>query len=59
MLIVDDLLATGGTAAACVDLVRGLGGTVAGVAFAVELLFLNGRNRLAGLDVFSVLEYES
>src|SRR6267154_954609 len=59
VLIVDDLLATGGTAAACVDLVRGLGGAVAGVAFAVELLFLNGRSRLAGLDVFSVLEYES
>src|SRR5258708_754771 len=45
VLIVDDLLATGGTAAACVELVRGSGGQVAGAAFAVELLFLNGRTR--------------
>jgi len=59
VLIVDDLLATGGTAAACVQLVQGLGGHVVGAAFAVELTFLAGRKRLEGVDVFSVLEYES
>ena len=59
IVICDDLLATGGTAAACVDLVQGLGGHVVGAAFAVELTFLNGRKRLDGVDVFSVLEYES
>jgi adenine phosphoribosyltransferase len=59
VLIVDDLLATGGTAAACVELVQGLGGHVVGAAFAVELTFLSGRKRLDGVDVFSVLEYES
>ena len=59
VLIVDDLLATGGTAAACVQLVEGLGGHVVGAAFAVELTFLAGRKRLEGVDVFSVLEYES
>jgi adenine phosphoribosyltransferase len=59
VLIVDDLLATGGTAAACVKLVQDLGGTVAGVGFAVELLFLNGRAKLPGQDVFALLKYES
>lgn len=59
VLIVDDLLATGGTAAACVEMVRGLGGEVVGTAFAVELTFLSGRKRLEGVDVFSVLEYAS
>ena len=59
VLIVDDLLATGGTAAACVKLVEGLGGHVVGAAFAVELLFLPGRKKLEGVDVFSLLEYES
>ncbi len=59
VLIVDDLLATGGTAAACVELVKGLGGHVVGAAFAVELLFLSGRKRLEGVDVFSLLEYAS
>ena len=59
VLIVDDLLATGGTAAACVELVQGLGGHVVGAAFAVELTFLSGRKRLDGVDVFSVLEYQS
>jgi adenine phosphoribosyltransferase len=57
VLLVDDLLATGGTMAAAVKLVRQLGGEVAGVAFAVELDFLDGRQRLAGLDVFSLLHY--
>ena len=59
VLIVDDLLATGGTAAACVKLVGELGGTVAGVGFAVELTFLNGRAKLPGQDVFALLKYES
>src|SRR5258706_2209171 len=55
VLIVDDLLATGGTAAACVQLIRTLGGQVVGAAFAVELLFLPGRKKLEGIDVFSLL----
>ncbi len=59
VLIIDDLLATGGTAAACVKLVGELGGTVAGVGFAVELTFLNGRAKLPGQDVFALLKYES
>jgi adenine phosphoribosyltransferase len=58
VLIVDDLLATGGTAKATTALVEQLGGTVAGVAFAVELTFLGGRNRLAGYDVFSLIQYD-
>src|SRR6202044_2359153 len=52
VLISDDLLATGGTAAATVALVRKLGGEVAGASFAVELTFLNGRTKLPGIDVF-------
>src|SRR5580658_1984842 len=59
VLLCDDLLATGGTAAACVELVKGLGGHVVGVAFAIELLFLNGRKKLEGLDVYSLIEYAS
>lgn len=58
VLICDDLLATGGTAAATVQLVRQLGGTVTGVAFAIELTFLNGRSKLPGLDVFSLIQYD-
>jgi adenine phosphoribosyltransferase len=57
VLIVDDLLATGGTARATVDLVRQLGGDVVGLAFLIELEALNGRSRLAGENVYSVLEY--
>ena len=57
VLLVDDLLATGGTMGATVQLVEGLGGKVAGIAFAIELDFLNGRNKLAGHDVFSLLHY--
>ncbi|MGH9684933.1 MAG: adenine phosphoribosyltransferase [Candidatus Acidiferrales bacterium] len=58
VLLCDDLLATGGTAAAAIDLVRRLGGEIAGAAFAVELSFLNGRAKLPGVDVFSLLKYD-
>src|SRR5271168_1838182 len=57
-LICDDLLATGGTAAATVKLIEQLGGKVAGAAFAVELTFLNGRAKLPGIHVFSLLKYD-
>jgi len=59
VLIVDDLLATGGTAAATCKLVEKLGGQVIGLAFVIELTFLNGRDKLPGYDVFSLLEYDS
>jgi adenine phosphoribosyltransferase len=58
VLIVDDLLATGGTAKATTQLVEDLGGTVAGVAFVVELTFLGGRDRLNGYNIFSLLQYD-
>jgi adenine phosphoribosyltransferase len=57
VLIHDDLLATGGTARAKVDLVEQLGGTVVGLAFVIELQFLDGREKLAGYDVFSLVQY--
>ena len=57
VLIVDDLLATGGTARATVDLVKQLGGEVAGLAFLVELVDLNGRARLTGEKIQAVLQY--
>ena len=57
VLIVDDLLATGGTARATVDLVRKLGGDVHGVSVLIELAALNGRDRLIGESVQAVLEY--
>lgn len=59
VLIVDDLLATGGTAKAVVDLVEGLGGNVAGLLFVVELDFLNGRQKFNGYDVRSLIRYDS
>lgn len=59
VLIVDDLLATGGTAAAAVELVEELGGEVAGLLFVIELDFLNGRKKLAGYPVKSLLHYDS
>jgi adenine phosphoribosyltransferase len=59
VLVLDDVLATGGTARAAVDLVRQLGGRVEGVAFLIELTFLDGRRKLAGENVFSVLQYAS
>ena len=58
VLIVDDLLATGGTAQAVAQLVEQLGGKVAGVAFVVELDFLNGREKLNGHPIHSVLRYD-
>lgn len=58
VLLVDDLLATGGTAAATVQLVRRLGGQVMGAAFLVELEFLNGRSRLSDIKVVSLLKYQ-
>ena len=58
VLLCDDLLATGGTAAAAVQLIKQLGGELAGAAFAVELSFLNGRAKLPGVDVFSLLKYD-
>jgi len=56
-LVVDDLLATGGTAAATVGLVRGLGADVVGVQFLIELVGLNGREKLKGEQVGAVLQY--
>ncbi len=56
VIVHDDLLATGGTAKAKVDLVEQLGGEVVGLAFVIELEFLNGRERLQGYDVFSLIQ---
>lgn len=58
VLIVDDLLATGGTAKATCDLVQKSGGEVAGLAFLVELAGLSGRKKLQGFDIFSLITYE-
>jgi adenine phosphoribosyltransferase len=57
VLVVDDLLATGGTARATVELVRQLGGDVVGVAFLIELVALNGRAKLQGEKITAVLQY--
>ena len=57
VLLVDDLLATGGTMAATVQLVEKLGGEVVGIAFAIELDFLKGRSKLEKYDVYSLLHY--
>jgi adenine phosphoribosyltransferase len=58
VLIVDDVLATGGTMKACCELVEGLGGKIVGVAVLTELLVLGGRAKVAPLQVHSVLKYE-
>ena len=58
VVLVDDLLATGGTMEATVKLVQQLGGNIAGLAFAVELDFLKGREKFADYDVFSLLHYQ-
>jgi adenine phosphoribosyltransferase len=57
VLVVDDVLATGGTASAAARLVKRLGGELHGLAFLIELVALNGRQHLAGEKVFSLLEY--
>lgn len=59
VIIADDLLATGGTAKAVCNLVEGLGGTVVGLVFVVELEFLSGRKKLDGYDVRSLIKYQS
>ena len=58
VLLVDDLLATGGTASAAIELVQRCGGQVVGCAFVIELAFLNGRQRLAGQEVFALVRYD-
>jgi adenine phosphoribosyltransferase len=57
VVILDDVLATGGTARAKVELIECLGGVVAGILFVIELGFLEGRKRLVGYDVHSLVEY--
>jgi adenine phosphoribosyltransferase len=57
VLIIDDVLATGGTASATTRLVKHLGGDLHGLAFLIELTFLDGKSKLAGEKVFSVLQY--
>lgn len=59
VLLVDDLLATGGTMAAAVRLVQGLGGEIAGIVFLIELTFLNGRKHLGDHAVHSLIQYDS
>ena len=59
VLVVDDLLATGGTADAAIALVRQLRGDVVAAAFIIELTFLPGRKRLAPCEVFSLIQYDS
>ena len=57
VLVLDDLLATGGTVKACCDLVKELGGKVVGIAVLIDLAFLHGRGKLAEYEVFSILTY--
>jgi adenine phosphoribosyltransferase len=57
VIVLDDVLATGGTAHAKVELVEELGGVVVGALFVIELAFLNGRERLEGYDVHSLIQY--
>ncbi|HEY4567513.1 adenine phosphoribosyltransferase [Planococcaceae bacterium Storch 2/2-2] len=58
VLIVDDLLATGGTIQATIELIETLGGVVAGCAFLIELEYLNGRDKIKGYDIYSLLSYD-
>ncbi|MFB1051632.1 adenine phosphoribosyltransferase [Paraliobacillus sp. JSM ZJ581] len=58
VLITDDLLATGGTIEATIKLVEALGGIVIGCAFLIELTYLNGRDKLDGYDILTLMEYE-
>ncbi|GIQ70128.1 adenine phosphoribosyltransferase [Xylanibacillus composti] len=57
VLIADDLLATGGTIATCLDLVGQLGGEVVGAAFMIELTYLNGRSKMPGVDIITLMQY--
>nr|WP_306220114.1 adenine phosphoribosyltransferase [Cohnella sp. WQ 127256] len=57
ILIADDLLATGGTIATSIDLINQLGGEIVGAAFLIELGYLSGREKLSGIDVFSLMTY--
>ena len=57
VFIIDDVLATGGTANATISLIEQLGGTVAGLAFLMELTFLGGRKTLLGRTVYNLIEY--
>ena len=57
-LVIDDVMATGGTAAATIRLVEKLGGSIVGLGFVIELAFLGGRAKLEGLDAVSLLTYE-
>lgn len=57
VLVADDLLATGGTISTCVDLIRQLGGEITGAAFLIELTYLNGREKLPGVDILSLVQY--
>lgn len=57
VLIIDDLLATGGTTKATIELVENLGGQIAGIAFLIELTFLNGRDKLQGHPITSIIQY--
>ncbi len=59
ILIVDDLLATGGTTGAVIELVKKLGGEIAGITFLIELSFLKGREKLKPYQVFSLIDYDS
>lgn len=59
VLLVDDLLATGGTMEACMKIVERTGASIAGAAFVIELDFLGGRKRLAPHDVYSLIHYDS
>jgi len=59
VLMIDDLLATGGTMVACCDLVEQLGGEIVGIGFVIELSFLKGRDKLDKYDIFSLVQYDS
>lgn len=58
VLIIDDLLATGGTIEATIKLVEQLGGIVVGIAFLIELAYLEGRKKLDGYDILALMKYE-
>lgn len=58
VLVIDDLLATGGTAKAAADLIEKMGGNVVGLAFVIELSYLHGREKLDGYDVLTLVDYK-